>query len=347
MKLGKDRIDNKSKSGSMEITAENQDDIYMLSSIIYVGDMVTAGTRRKVQIDGKTQQKISLTLKIRIETISIDLENSIIYLKGKTVNVHEHVKLGSYHTIDIGLGQSFVLYKEEWFTTSIKHLKEATKPQAEIIFIVFYERECVVSVVSKNRINTILKQEIRNRKFGNIINMLEKYVGKVNLFVIASAFEIRNEFYKAVPMSKELKRVYNCLCVVKIPLECKGLPNSRVISTILTDKDLSKCFQGVQYVNDLKEIDNFFVDFAKESSLICVGMCDIREAMEYGALDKLMITDEIARPKTIEERREIEAFCKEMQSINCKIFIIPVAHFSGKRLREIGGMCGTLKFNYK
>ena len=49
--------------------------------------------------------------------------------------------------------------------------------------------------------------------------------------------------------------------------------------------------------------------------------------MEYSALEKLMITDEKARPKTLDERKEIEilAFCKEVQSMSCKIFVIPLA----------------------
>lgn len=347
MKLGRDRIDQRSRSGSVEITPEHQDDIYILSSIVDVGDMVTSSTTRKVQIEGRVQQRISLTLKIKVEAISVDLGNSMMYLKGRTVVIHEHVKLGSYHTIDIGPGQRFELEKEEWSEMVVRSLKNATKSQPEVIFVIFYERECVVSVVSQNRIDIILKQEVRNKKFSNIIKTLEKYVTKVSLFIVASMFEIRNEFHRAAVASKELSKIHGGLCVVKVPQECKGCPNSKVIDKILTDKDLSRKFQGIQYVDDLREIENFFVGFSKGSSLVCIGMDDVREAMDYGALDRLMITDEKARPRTVEERREIEMFCKEVRSMNCKISIIPVAHFSGERLREMGGVCAMLKFSYK
>lgn len=347
MRLGKNKIDQRNKSGGMQIVPEHQDDIYVLSSVICVGDMVTASTTRKVQLDAKTQQKISLALKIRIETISVDLENSMMYLKGRTAVVHEHVKLGSYHTIDIGTGHSFELEKEEWLGMWMKMLRDATKPQPEILFVVFYEKDCVVSVVSQSRVSVVLKQEVRNKKFGNVIKVLEKYISKVNLFVVASAFDIRNEFHKAVAASKELKSVYSSFCVVKSPAECKGASNAKVINAILTDRDLSKNFQGVQYVDDLREVDSFFVGFSKGSDLVCVGMKDVREAMDYGALERLMITDEKARPGTVEERREIEAFCREAQAMNCKISVIPVAHFSGERLKEMGGVCAMLKFSYK
>ncbi|KAG5859398.1 release factor domain 1 domain-containing protein [Encephalitozoon hellem] len=347
MKLEKNKIDQRCMSGSLRMTPEHQDDIYILSSVIDVGDMVTSVTTRKIQIDGKTQHRMTLTLKIKIESINVDLESSTIYLKGKTVLINEHVKLGSYHTIDVTLGQSFELEKEEWQEMSIRLLKEAAKPQPEVIFIVFYEKECVVSMVTRSKVSIILKQEMKNRKFGNVVKTLEKYIGKVSLFVIASMFEVRNEFYRAVMGSKELKKACNSFCVVKVPPECRGCSNSKVISTILTDKELSKVFQGVQYIDDLKEMDGFFVKFAKGSDLICIGMESIREAMDYGALDRLMITDERIKPNDVEERKEMEAFCKEIQAMNCKISIIPVAHFSGERLKEMGGICGLLKFNYK
>ncbi|AFN82747.1 pelota-like RNA-binding protein [Encephalitozoon romaleae SJ-2008] len=347
MKLEKNRIDQRCMSGSLRMTAEHQDDIYILSSVIDVGDMVTSTTTRKIQIDGKTQYRMSLVLKIKIESINVDLESSTIYLKGKTVLINEYVRLGSYHTIDVTLGQSFELEKEEWQEMSIKLLKEAAKPQPEVVFIIFYEKECVVSMVTRSKISVILKQETKSKKFGNVIKVLEKYIGKVSLFVIASIFEIRNEFYKAAMGSRELKKACGSFCVIKVPPECRGCSNSKVINMVLTDKELSKTFQGVQYIDDLKEIDNFFVKFAKGSDLICIGMESIREAMDYGALDKLMITDEKIKPNDVEERREMEVFCKEIQAMNCKISIIPVAHFSGERLKEMGGICGLLKFNYK
>ncbi|KMV66500.1 PelA-like RNA-binding protein [Encephalitozoon cuniculi EcunIII-L] len=347
MKLEKNKVDQRNGSGSIKMVPEHQDDIYVLSSVIDAGDMVTSATTRKIQIDGKTQQRMMLTLKIKIETINVDLESCTIYLKGRTVVINEYVKLGSYHTIDITLGQSFELEKEEWPAMSIKLLKEATRPQPETAFIVFYERECVVSIVTRSKISIVLKQETKNRKFANIIKALEKYVGKVNLFVVASMFEIRNDFNKAVQASKELKEASGSFCVVKVPPECRGCSNSKVINTILTDKDLSKTFQGIQYIDDLREIDDFFVRFAKGSELVCIGMEDIREAMNYGALKRLMVTDEKMKPADVEERRKMEMFCKEVQAMNCKISVIPIAHFSGERLKDMGGVCAVLKFNYR
>ncbi|ADM11270.1 pelota-like RNA-binding protein [Encephalitozoon intestinalis ATCC 50506] len=347
MKLEKNKIDQKCRSGSIKMTPEHQEDIYTLSSVIEVGDMVTSVTTRKIQIDGKTQHRVTLTLKIKVEAINVDLESSTIYLKGKTVLINEYVKLGSYHTIDITLGQPFSLEKDEWQEMSIRLLKEAAKPQLETAFVVFYEKECVVSIVTRSKISIVLKQEMKNKKFTNVIKTLEKYADKISLFVVASAFEIRNEFYKAVVNSKELKKIQSSFCVVKVPPECRGCSNSKVINTILTDKDLSKTFQGVQYIDDLREVDNFFVKFAKGSDLVCIGMESIREAMDYGALDRLMITDEKMRPNDVEKRREMELFCREIQGMNCKISIVPVAHFSGEKLKEMGGICGLLKFSYR
>jgi protein pelota len=346
MKILRRDIEQRNKAGSMELVTEHQDDVYTLSSIIRPGDIATSSTTRKIQLDSRTQQKISLSMRIKIETVTVDLETSVIYLKGRTTELHEHIKLGSYHTLDIPLGQKFKLHKEEWPASSIREIVECAKSQPEMVFTIFYEKECVVSVVSQNRINVVMKQEIRSRRFGDIIKTLEKDLGEIQLYVIASMHDIRNEFYKAASASQVLKRKLGMFCVVKVPPECKGCSNAKVINTILTDRELSRAFKGIQYVDDLRELDGFFVLFAKGSDLVRVGRREVDEAMDYGAVEKLMITDELYRPHNVEARREIEEFCREARKMGCKICVIPVAHFLGGRLKELGGLCATLKFSF-
>lgn len=326
---------------------ENQDDVYTLSFILAEGDVVYASTTRKIQLEGRDSQKINLSLRLKVEVITIDLENSIIYLKGKTIDLNEHVKLGSYHTFNITLGNTFELHKIRWEPFMLKQLKERTQPQNEIIITIFYERDCVVSSVSQSRISILLKQEIKNKKFCNILRILEKHANGPNLFIIAGLTDIRNDFKQSMESSKELQKILKSVCVIKLPPECKKQPNAKVIEEILVNKEFESRFKNIQYIEDLKEVEKFLIAFAKESELICIGFSDLEDALDYGALDTLLIIDELYRPKTLEQRRHIEGFLQRATDMHVKVSIIPVSHYSGQKLQEMGGLGGILKFNYK
>ncbi|KAF9764964.1 Protein pelota [Nosema granulosis] len=346
MKIQNDRVDKKRNIGHMSLIPESQDDIYELDSIINVGDIVKSHTQRKVQMDNKTQIKLNLFLKIKIETINVDLQGSIIYLKGRTCEENEHVKLGSYHTIEVELGKKFDLYKEIWTNTQLKAIKECTKAKQDLLFVVLYEKECVISQVGKNRTTIKNKIEIKNKKFANIVNSLANHINSIEIMVIASVSDYRNDLQKAIKNHKDFKS-FNSICVVKLPTELKNSTNSKIINYVLTDPSTSKQFGSIKYVEDLKEINKFFIDFEKGSDLICIGKRDVDEGIEYGALDRVFLTDEIYRPSSVNERRDIEEFCKTLETYRIKLYIVPISHYHGYKLKELGGMAGILKFIYK
>lgn len=346
MKIQNDHVDRKRYIGHMSLIPESQDDIYELDSIINVGDIVKSHTQRKVQMDNKTQVKLNLYLKIKIETVNVDLQGSIIYLKGRTCEENEHVKLGSYHTIEVEVGKRFDLYKESWSSTQIKILKECTQAKQDLLFVILYEKECVISKVGKNRTTIKNKIEIKNKKYSNIVNSLANYTNSIEIMVIASVSDSRNDLQKVIKSHKDFKN-FNSIYVVKLPSELKTSTNSKIINYILTDSSTSKQFGSIKYVEDLKEINKFFVEFEKGSNLLCIGHKDVDEAIEYGALDCIFLTDELYRPNLIEKRREIEEFCKTLETYRIKLYIVPISHYLGHKLKEIGGLAGNLKFIYK
>jgi protein pelota len=229
MKIQHNNVDMKRLSGQLSLIPESQDDIYELESVICIGDKVKSHTQRKIQLDNKNQIKMNLFLKIKIETIHVDLEGCIIYLKGRTCEENEHVKLGSYHTIEVELEKKFCLEKETWTNKQLKTLRESTKARQDILFVILYEKECVVSKVGKNRITIKSKLEIKNKKFANVINTLSNSVQSVEMVVIASVLEMRNDLYKAIKSHKDFK-TYESFCVVKLPVELKKSPNSKIIN---------------------------------------------------------------------------------------------------------------------
>ncbi|WUR02453.1 pelota-like protein [Vairimorpha necatrix] len=356
MKILNESIDKKKSSGNFDLLPECPDDIYELSKIIVQNDKIKSYTHRKLSIDGRNQQKIGLILTIKLESFTADLENGILYAKGKVCAENEHVKLGSYHTLEIELDKKFSLYKDNWSKSDINILKEASKGSQNILLIIIYEKDAVLCLVGKNRIKIINKIDIKNKKFNNLITIISQNIDKVEFIILCSAINLLNDIKKFLlenieKIKKQIKNpkinVKEKILDIKIPSEMKNFTNKQIVNYIFTDVEISKRFNNLKYITDIKEMSNYFLLFDRGNMDYLVGKKEIRESLDYGALDKIFFTDEFYRPHEIEKRRKIEDFCKILEISRVKIFIIPVNHLLGERLKEIGGVCGILKFLYK
>ncbi|EQB60435.1 protein pelota [Vairimorpha apis BRL 01] len=178
MKILCDNIDKKKHFGSLDLIPESSDDIYEISKIIKPEDKIKCFTHRKLTIDGKNQQKIGLYLKIKVESFNVDLENGILYAKGRVCEENEYVKIGSYHTLDVELDKKFNIYKDSWNFYDIQLIKNCTNGSQDVLFYIFYEKCCVICLVGKNNIKIINKIEIKFLQFNRDKNRLYKKMSK-------------------------------------------------------------------------------------------------------------------------------------------------------------------------
>ena len=88
---------------------DKSSDVYNLYDMIEAGDTVRATSSRKVELESGKQVRVTLQLEVCVEKVDVDLQGSALYVKGKVTNENEHVKVGSYHTIDLGLDTKFRL----------------------------------------------------------------------------------------------------------------------------------------------------------------------------------------------------------------------------------------------
>lgn len=356
MKILSDKIDKKRHFGSLNLIPECSDDIYEISKIIAPDDKIKCFTHRKVSIDGKNQQKIGLYLQIKIESYNVDLENGVLYAKGRVCEENENVKIGSYHTLEIELDKKFSIYKDLWNNFDIQLIKNCTHGSQDLLFYIFYEKNCVICLVGKNNVKILNKIEIKSKKFDALLNAIINHINKVELMVICSTLNMCTDFYNFIEtkidyikkMSKNQKiNLKECFLNVKLSNDFKNATNKQIINFILTDKNISKRFNSLKYINDLKELSYFFLEFDKGNLDLLIGKNKIRESLEFGALDKIFFIDEIYKPHDIEKRKKMEIFCNELENYRVKTYVVPVNHFLGERLKEFGGVAGILKYIYK
>lgn len=346
MKVLKNYIDSKTASGSIALEMTCVEDAYVLSDTISVGDVVEATTTRKLSLDGgRSQQKITLTLAVSVEATNFDLVSGIVDLKGKVTKENEYVRQGSYHTLHLSIGDSFKISKNKWTRHAISQLHGAAKDTPAICIVVFFDRECVISTVSSIGVKNLFKDEIKNKNFKRIYTCISSIKDSVKTLVIAGFSGIRTDFYKE--LIREFPQFEKQSTVIKLSGDYKGLSNAKVINKMLLDKEFSRSFSELQYVDDLREVKEFLKDVSTDSSLVGIGMKEVKEALDYGALRKVFVTDRVYRPSTLEERREMEAIVSQAKELRAKICVIPAQHEYGERLTKLGGIACLLLFEYR
>ncbi|CAI6011675.1 unnamed protein product, partial [Closterium sp. NIES-65] len=111
------------------IVPEVEEDLWHAYNLIAPHDHVQSTTFRKVQKEtgggGSESERIKLRLEVTVEEVDFDASAHVIRVRGKNITENEHVKLGSYHTLELDLQRAFTLTKDVRDSVAIDRLKEA------------------------------------------------------------------------------------------------------------------------------------------------------------------------------------------------------------------------------
>ena len=73
------------------------------------------------------------------------------------------------------------------------------------------------------------------------------------------------------------------------------------------------------------------------------GFADVRNALEYGAVETLLIADETLR-KGREKGEDIDKLLTEVEQTQGKVVVFSTAFEPGEKLHKLGGIAALLRF---
>ena len=141
MKLLKKEIAREPAVGVVKVQPDNDEDVWHLYNVLVVGDVVTSSTFRKVDLSsngdqgGSNQQRIRLTLSVKVEAIEYDGEAAEIRLRGRVTNEVDQVRVGSYHTLTIAKSRALTIDKQDppgWDRFALDIIKNACSDKAKL-----------------------------------------------------------------------------------------------------------------------------------------------------------------------------------------------------------------------
>lgn len=369
MKQYKRAIDVKTGTGWVKLEARDSEDMWHAYNLISIGDRVTATTTRKVKNEtgsGSTEsERVRITLTLQVKTIDFDSLAAGLRLTGQNVRENEHVRAGAFHTLELAENRAFTIEKDAWDSVDLERLETSLNPAKDADIVVLLMQEGLANLlllsrsltVTLSRIETSIPKKGKSAIFGReaattkffdaVVRSIEQHLDlrKLKVMVIASPGFVKDEFYKHLLLEasrNDLRSITESKA--KIVLHHASSGHRHAIDELLAHPDLQSRLSDAKAVQEVKALTSFNDMLARDPDRAFYGPSHVLAAAESGAVDKLLVTDDLFRSEKVEVRKRYVALVETVQGIGGDVHVFSTQHESGKQLKDMSGIAAVLRF---
>ena len=341
LKVVEERL--KGNEGEIKLIPENLDDIWHLKHIIEPGDVVFALTKRISESSDKLRsdkEKITVRLGIRVEKVEFHRFANRLRVSGLIV---AGIEDSGHHTLNISVGTEVSIIKERWRDEQLNRIKRAIEAarRPEVVIVVIEEGEATIGVLREwgvEEIASITRSygkgmgDYRKEFFGEILSTLKNL--DFRYAVIAGPGFAKEDFIKFVrereaELSKKL---------IKADVSSTG---RRGFVEVLRRGVVTRIVGELRLAEEAEYIEKLLGEIAKNGNA-AYGLNEVEKALNYGAIDVLLITDEFLMKER--EKWDVDSLLEDVEKGNGKVVIMSSEFEPGKQLNSLGGIAALLRF---
>jgi protein pelota len=350
------------KEGKIVLKIETLDDLWHLYNVVRPSDVIISRTSRRVRIgdeDSRKQDSVRkpMTLKLEVEDVSFHTFSNRVRIKGKILEgPGDLVNIGSYHTINIETGDTLTIVKEHWPGFILDRLKEASKKQLRpMCLIVTIEDGTAEMFLAADfgirevvRIRTSISRKRGNQKahdatmkdfFTDTTLALRSQIEQheFGLIVIAGPGFVKDHFREHLVAAK----LKDMPPVVVESTNSIGVPGAK---EILFRGVIAKAVTELKVETETRLIESLIEHIAKDDGLGAYGNDEVSNAVDFGAVEELLITDKKLREGDDKTRRWMDAMIRKTEKTRGKFHVVSTEHPAGNQLHRLGGLGAILRF---
>ena len=338
------------KEGIVEVVPETLDDLWHLSHIAEVGDNVSSKTTRRIQdntgdkLRSDRGVKKTFYLGIDVESISFHLFTGKLRLTGViTRGPEDLIPLGSHHTLEVKLNTPLTIKKSKWPKWALKRLKQAIDASKKLsaIIVVIEDDTATLGLMRQFGIeyygpvkgNISGKRILDKNRNKNIVKFYESIVESLNKFdsiqniVIAGPGFYKNDFYDYL---KDLAS--------KSIIEATGTGGRVGIHEVLKKGSVEKLTVENRVASEMIAVDELLGEIGKNSSKVAYGVKETVEAINLGAVEKLLVLDKMVATNNLSQQMDM------VENMKGEVMVISCEHDGGKQLESLGGIAAILRY---
>jgi protein pelota len=350
------------KKGTIGIKVESLDDLWVCYNIILPGDFLSARTSRRIRKkkgsgeESDKGERRPIFLEIQVEKVAYHQFTNRLRVTGKiTEGPQDLISLGDHHTINLEPGKRFKLRKDPWPQYMLKRLQKAVerikRPPILIVAIEIGE----ASIASVSAYTTTIHANIRHsitRKasskqheqsllnfFNDVAKTIREHMQSddIETLIIAGPGFTKDSFFTY------LKNKFPEL-VKNVIIENASNGGQNGVHEVIKRGATDRVFEDYQVMIEEKLLEEFLKRLGKEKSDIAYGVEAVKNAADYGAVETVLVLEELLREFDTEKRKKLERLLAQIEKTGGEIAIFSSLHESGKTLHSFGGIAALLRF---
>ncbi|MBN2042841.1 MAG: mRNA surveillance protein pelota [Candidatus Aenigmarchaeota archaeon] len=322
------------KNSEIKILVESLDDLWHLSHIIEIGDIVTFRTFRKTIVktggEMKYGDKKPMVLTLRIESSDFQKDTGMFRIGGPILEGPESVRKSAHHADNIEVGMA-LLIKKGWKAFHIQRIEKA-QARKPVLLICVIEREVAdFAMVMESGIE--MKTTIVNRNmekmeefYEEVIKYMESESGYERIVIAGPGFE-RENIYKYM---KEKKSPLARLVI----LEKSSATGINGINEVM--KTSSSHMLKETRISKENEMVEELLKRIKTEGLAVYGPEETKRAIASGAVEMLMISDK--------KVYDFENLMEQTERQAGEVVIIGSDHEKGEQFLHLGGIAALTRY---
>ena len=342
------------RKGFLKIEIENLDDLWYLSYVIDVGDIISSKTERKIKIGGEDQRNAKVVrkkvwLKIECEKIQFSSSGSDLRISGKIAEGTDDVSAGDYHTIEVS--PSSVLDvdkgKKGFLKYQVDRIEEASKNKPTNVLLCAIDRgEAIFALLKKYGYEIIgnekgefekkdYNENIKNSFFSDVAKRISEY---------SQRYSINTVVVGSIPFWKDsIKKEIDGLGVKVLYAVCSS-SGENALNEMIKNDDVKAALKDERFAIESSLVNDILSRISKGGN-VAYGVKEVKECSDIGAVEKLLVTDKFIQKKREDESyQELEDIMRVVDSSNGEIVIVSSEHESGEQLDGLGGIAATLRY---
>ena len=327
----------------MKLKIQSVEDLWHLHKVIRPGDLISASSRRKFTTESGKSERKPVFLTLKVEKVEFHKGYGVLRVLGVIISgkPEEYVSIGEHHSIDFSPGDVITIEKE-WKMHELERIKEAEKSSQELLVnvLVIDEREAelfkvkLFSVESVGRITVSGRgkkieedKQIKNKYFKEVVELLEKTKGKI--IIAGPGFEKEN-FYNY------LKEKHADIAT-RVFLKSTNNTGKQAVFELMKSGMLEEVEKQLRIIREVKAIEKLVEALPKDQAVY--GFEKVKEALEYGAIEELLVIDSL-----VIKDPKVEELIEEARDYGTTIIMISEENEESEKLKALGGIAGILRF---
>ncbi len=355
-------MDHDEKKGEYTLKIENLDDLWHLYNILSPDDEIRGRTLRRMKKEKDEEKKsdsgerVPVILTIKVEKFQFHPFTNRLRITGTIIQGPDDITLWTHHTFNIEVNSELTIKKQKWESFNLQRLEESVKSskKPKVLVLVMDKGEAILAKLTDIGVQVItsVKKNIPGKRFDvkylgkamdEFFNSLKTIITEnysdetVDVLIIAGPGILNEKF--AEWLSKAIPNVKN-----KIIIETAHSADKSGIYELIKKGVTSKKLEEFRLNQEATLINSLLERLGKDMQKAATGLESVEKAIQYGAVDTLLVADKYIREGSIEERQKIDELLRNVENNRGKIVILSTLHEAGEQLMKLGFIAALLRF---